>query len=233
MTEIKSISLYIPHVFPNFDKEYVANQFSYVGKISHIDFVAKQDRHGKNYNAVYIHFDKWYNNKSNRNLHYNITQNGFDHWYHDDNWYWIVLPNNAIKHMPGERKARIGLGDLKSISCSNIDVESNDTSSDISYLDDVKKTLEPQFEEVAHIQEDGEIVEFEAQIEAEMDEIEAEMEKEDAYLALFDSRYVEAIEQDNTAMATEIAQLRAALINLDQMYQAESAKVRAFNIVSV
>ena len=134
--------------------------------------------------------------------------------------------------MPGERKARIGLGDLKSISCSNIDVESNDTS-DISYLDDVKKTLEPLFEEVVHIQEDGEIVEFEAQIEAEMDEIEAEMEKEDAYLALFDSRYVDAIEQDNTAMATEIAQLRAALINLDQMYQAESAKVRAFNIVSV
>ena len=134
--------------------------------------------------------------------------------------------------MPGERKARIGLGDLKSISCSNIDVESNDTS-DISYLDDVKKRLEPQFEEVVHIQEDGEIVEFEAQIESEMDEIEAEMEKEDAYLALFDSRYVEAIEQDNTTMASEIAQLRAALINLDQMYQAESAKVRAFNIVSV
>lgn len=217
MSAIKNISLYIPHVFPNFDKAYVANQFSCIGEISHIDFVAKQDRHGKNFNAVYIHFDKWYNKKSNRNLHRNITENGFDHWYYEDNWYWIVLPNTANKHMPGERKARIDLGDVKSISSSNIDVESNET-------------VEPSFEENL---EDGEIIEFEDQIEAEMDEIEAEIEKEEAHFALFDTRYVEAIEQDNVAMATEIAQLRAALINLDQIYQVESAKVRAFNIVSV
>jgi len=41
------------------------------------------------------------------------------------------------------------------------------------------------------------------------------------------------LEQENAWVHQEIAQLRQALINLDQMYQAEAAKVRAFSSVDL
>ncbi len=238
MSAIKNISLYIPHVFPNFDRDYLTNQFSYVGEVSHIDFVAKQDRNGKNYNAVYIHFNKWYNNKSNKKLYFNITENGYDHWYHDNTaYYWIVLPNSAKKHIPGERKPRIDLGDSNAISSTQTYVEDSvskacpdapkkPSQSDaiVKSLEEVKKSLESTFDEVAN---------FEAEIEAEMNEIEKCLEEEDENLIRIDGRYVKKLEEENWAMSTEIAQLRAALINLDHMYQAEAAKVRAFSSTSV
>ena len=64
-----------------------------------------------------------------------------------------------------------------------------------------------------------------------MAEIEAELEAEDENLVSIDYRYVQAVEQENVWLHGEIAQLRLALINLDQMYQAEAAKVRAFSNV--
>lgn len=224
MSAIKNISLYIPHVFPNFDKEYLRNQFSFVGEVSEIDFVAKQDRNGKNYNQVYIHFNNWFDNETSRNLYNNITENGKDHWYHDSSvYYWIVLPNSAKKHIPGERKPRIDLGESNAISTSNVCpvAPKKPTYADAiaKPLDEVKKSLEACFDEAAN---------FEAEIEAEMDEIERCLEEEDANLVKIDGRYVQQLEQDNWAMNMEIAQLRAALINLDQLYQAEAVKVRAF-----
>jgi regulator of replication initiation timing len=89
---------------------------------------------------------------------------------------------------------------------------------------DAKQSSEINFDDVAA---------FEAEIYAQMDEIEELLEEEDANLISIDGRYVEQIESENWAMNMEIIQLRAALINLDQMYQAEAAKVRAFNASSV
>lgn len=236
MSAIKNISLYIPHVFPNFDKEYVANAFNDIGEISQIDFVAKRDRTGKNFNAVYVHFNKWYNNTDNRNFQYNIVENGSDKWYHDDSqYYWIVLPNTAKKHIPGDRKPRIDLGDSNVITTSkNLQpllafVPSKVSQKKPTYaevavkpLEEVKQSLEVSFDEVAA---------FEAEIEAELDEIEDFLDEEDENLIKIDGRYVQQLEAENWSMSAEIAQLRAAIINLDQMYQAEKAKVRAFSNV--
>lgn len=240
MSAIKNISLYIPHVFPNFDKDYVAKSFNDIGEISQIDFVAKQDRNGKNFNAVYVHFNKWYNNKDNRDFQYNIVENGSDKWYHDNSqYYWIVLPNTAKKQIPGERKARIDLGEAKSISAPRPSksllplltlIPSKVSSKKPTYaeaavklsaktLEEANKSLEINFDEVAA---------FESEIEAEMDEIEDLLEADDANLVSIDVRYVQQLEEENWTMNLEIAQLRAALINMDQMYQAEAAKVRAF-----
>ena len=36
-------------------------------------------------------------------------------------YYWIVLPNTAKKHVPGERKPRIDLGESNSVSVKNIE----------------------------------------------------------------------------------------------------------------
>jgi hypothetical protein len=206
MSAIKNISLYIPHVFPNFDKEYVANAFKHIGEISQIDFVAKQDRNGKNFNAVYVHFNKWYKNKDNINFQYNV-ENGSEKWYHDDSqYYWIVLPNNAKKHIPGERKARIDLGESKSISTSQYTEVCLDTPQKRSYADAIKTDEKPfkEFVKQSHNINFDEVAAFEAEIEAEMDEIEEFLEAEDQHLISIDGRYVEQLEQ-------KIAELTAAL----------------------
>jgi hypothetical protein len=247
MSANKNMSLYIPHVFPNFDKEFVAKAFKNIGEVSQIDFVAKQDRNGKNFNAVYVHFNKWFTSKRAVDFHESLMNETTEtRFYYDGPWFWIVLPNTAKKHIPGERKARIDLGESKSIAApkpatslmplsaffprnvcpkapqkrSYADV----TMKPMDDLNEVKKSLESTFDEVA---------EFEAKIEAEMDEIEELLEEDDENLVRIDGRYVQELEQENCAMTTEIAQLRAALINLDMMYQAEAAKVRAFTTTSI
>jgi hypothetical protein len=82
---------------------------------------------------------------------------------------------------------------------------------------------------------DAALLKFTEEVEdaANMDEIEEMLVAEDENLISIDGRYVQAIEEENWAMRAEIAQLRAALINLDMMYQAETAKVRAFSSVNL
>ena len=232
MSAIKNISLYIPHVFPNFDKEYVAKAFKNIGEVSQIDFVAKQDRNGNDFNAVYIHFNKWYMNKKASSFYETVVDESKEaRLYHDEPWYWIVLPNTAKKHMPGDRKPVIDLSDIKTIStpepaapklCPTAPQKRSyaDAIAKKLVTPAIKQKLEPSFDEVAA---------FEAELEAEMDEIEDFLEAEDENLIKIDGRYVQAIEEENWTMRAEIAQLRAALINLDTMYQAEAAKVRAFS----
>jgi hypothetical protein len=265
MSAIKNISLFIPHVFPNFDKEYVAKAFKDIGEISQIDFVAKQDRSGGNYNAVYVHFNKWYTNEKAIAFYHSVVDESKEtRFHHDELWYWIVLPNNAKKHIPGQRKPRIDLGESKSISSSNLDVSPKPAKTPRpaksllpllafipgkvcpgapqkrSYADATVKPVEkpvekPVIEEVKQSLEVSfdEVADFEPEIDAEMDEIEEFLEEEDANLVSVDWRYVKSLEDENGLLHGEIAQLRAALINLDQMYQAEAAKVRAFKITSV
>ena len=67
-SSIKNISLYIPHVFLNFDKKYIANVFKSFGEIDHIDIIGKLDRNQNEYNAVYIHFKMWHDTQYNRNF---------------------------------------------------------------------------------------------------------------------------------------------------------------------
>jgi hypothetical protein len=210
MSAIKNISLYIPHVFPNFDKEFVTNAFKNIGEVSQIDFVAKQDRNGCNYNAVYVHFNKWFTNKKAVSLYESVIGSKEARLYYDNTWYWILLLNTAKKHIPGERKPRIDLSELKTISAEKEDKPSEELdASDYEFC-------------------------------AQMDEIEDILEQEEANLINIDGRYVQNIEaenyamrQENYAMRQEILQLCEALMSMDMMYQAEAAKTRAFNETSV
>lgn len=244
MSAIKNISLFVPYVFPNFTQKYIADAFAQLGDVDRVDFVAKQDRDGKPYNAVYIHFKRWYTNDFAVETQEGINENGSVKFYHDKTeYYWIVLPNTAKKHVPGERKPRIDLGESNSVSVKNIEKTPVKSVKELTYLGAPKKptyeqlfshnsdkrlpiqlALETEFEE-------GEIDDSEE--EAQMAEIEAELEAEDENLVSIDYRYVQSVEQENFWLHGEIAQLRMALINLDQMYQAEKAKVRAFCKVEV
>jgi hypothetical protein len=109
-----NMSLYIPHVFPNFTKEDVAQVFeNMIGKVKNIDFVSKMGQDGKFYNAAYIHFEHWYDTVAARNFQSRVQDSSKEaRMVYDEPWYWIVLENKARKHVPGERKPRIDLADF-------------------------------------------------------------------------------------------------------------------------
>jgi hypothetical protein len=116
MTALENISLYIPHVFPNFNKEFLTEQFEQLGDIDHIDMISKLDKASKPYNSVYIHFNRWYTDIEARNFHADVLDPRTDaHFYYDKLWYWLVLPNTAKKQISGNRKQKVDLDGAKSI----------------------------------------------------------------------------------------------------------------------
>jgi len=236
---MSATSLFIPFVFSNFDQKYVTKAFSKIGNIERVDFVAKQARDGKTGNAVYIHFKEWYNNQKAKKIYETciIKKEKYEEFDHDNSGYfWILLPNIAKKHMPGERKTRIGLGDANAINVKSVEKQVNmETNKHVPFsFDENEDPLEYIDEESLDLLLDpiGEWKQSEiAEIEAKMEEDINRMEREDQYLVKIDWRYVQVIEQENKYLHGEIAQLRMALINMDRMYQAEAAKVRAFSSV--
>ena len=225
MSAVKNMSLFIPHVFPSFTEEYVTMAFEEVGDVDRVDFVAKQDRDGKPFNAVYIHFKKWHNTSYTAEIQEHITKNGSTKFYHDDTWFWIVLPNTTKKHASGaERKPRIDIGDDKAINLKSAQCPPPSPS-------EKNPILHTEFEDFLEaLRAPIEDWDVEASEEAlEMDDIEAELEAQDENLVSVDWRYIKTIEEENMYLHCEVAQLRQALINLDQMYKAEAAKVRALS----
>ena len=202
--------MYVPHVFPNFDKDYVTNAFSNIGEVSRVDFIAKVDRNGNNYNALYVHFNKWYTNGTAFQFYFDVVDERKEaRLYHDGQWYWIVLPNNTKKYVPGERKTRIDINDLLKGTftpvknnvekmCQNAPKKIKIHNDESNKNSNAAKCLLEEFEEAL---ED----------EAQMAEIEAFMEEEDLYLVNIDGRYVQTLEQENLDMRTRIEQLTAAL----------------------
>jgi hypothetical protein len=282
MSAVKNMSLFIPHVFPSFTEEYVELAFEEVGDVDRVDFVAKQDRDGKHFNAVYVHFKKWHNNSYTSEIQASIAKNGSTKFYHSDTWYWIVLPNTTKKHTSGaDRKPRIDIGEDKVINVKSVEetpkpvaptasksswaerekkrkddivdkvldhkdenstkiknivriiLDSEyDLSDGFGYYGNVEKTLGDIAKKILATLDDeltDEQVQPYSHEEAEMDDIEAELEADDENLVSVDWRYIKTIEEENMFLHCEIAQLRQAAINLDQMYQAETAKVRALS----
>jgi len=113
MSAIKNISLYVPHIFANFDEIFVKSMFGKLGKVSRVDFVAKMGKDGRPYNAGYVHFEYWYNTAYTVKFQSLVLDpNEEAHFVYDEPWYWIVLENNARKFVSGERKIRIDIGEL-------------------------------------------------------------------------------------------------------------------------
>lgn len=107
-------SLFIPHVFANYDEEAIRYCFIDICAIDHFDMVQRMDKTGKQYNAVYVHVDSWFDwNDECKRFLADIEEKGKTEFYYCDKFYWIVLKNTAKKHISGERKIRIDLEDLK------------------------------------------------------------------------------------------------------------------------
>ena len=107
---IANISLYIPHVFANFSKKMVAETFENlrIGNVKRVDFVYKRGSNG-DFNAVYIHFNYWYDNVAACNFQERVLDpNREARIVYDEPWYWIVLENKT-KKASSDRKPRINL----------------------------------------------------------------------------------------------------------------------------
>jgi hypothetical protein len=114
--QLENMSVYIPHVFPNFTSEYIAGVFENlrIGVVDHVDLVGKVDRQGKPYNAAYIHFKYWCSGPAAENMYYRIKDTSKEaRIVHDDPWFWILLENTAKKYEPSARRPRIEIADLE------------------------------------------------------------------------------------------------------------------------
>lgn len=166
MSASKNMSLFIPHVFPNFTQEYIANAFSNIGHVKRVDFVAKRDRNGKNYNSVYVHFKSFIEtSQAYANFSRIMRRDEKVEFYHDNSeYYWIVMPNKATKHVSGERKQRIGLGEVKSVNICTPEklehVSVHSTPMKPTYADKLKSNKETLPEPVAISREEAYMNEF-------------------------------------------------------------------------
>lgn len=236
MSTIENVSLFIPHVFPNFTKEYVTEAFKHYGKVNHVDFVAKIDRNGAPFNSAYVHFDYWFDTCDNylfqRRL-FNPDQEA--RVYHDNPWYWVVLENKSKKHVSGGRKPCIDLGSASVISvstpakpilrreCPGAPVKDQAYSLFVSWPEGQRQLW----------QDDDDVCPIEAPLSIgpndypdllsdygademldQMDEIDAELEAEDAALVTIDGRYVQEIERENMLWREEVGKLRAVIASL-------------------
>ena len=197
---INNISLYIPHIFANFSKEFVAGLFAdmNIGKVKHIDFVLKVGKDGKEYNSAYIHFEHWYENPEAREFQERVlNQNKEARIVYDEPWYWIVLENKSCKVESGARKPRIDLG------TSHFSPLSNETSLPVSTRLPEIKSL--KVAESFNPDDFEEFFEPNEEQEAEMDEIEAALQEKDKYFMRLDIRYVETIEAENIMLREQVA----------------------------
>ena len=110
-SQIANISLYIPHVFVNISKKTVAETFENlrIGSVKRVDFVRKRGSND-DFNAVYIHFNRWYDNVAAHNFQERVINPNMEaRIVYDEPWYWIVLENKTKKVDSTKRKPRINL----------------------------------------------------------------------------------------------------------------------------
>jgi GTPase SAR1 family protein len=109
------MSIYIPRVFSNISKEFVANTFEklLLGDVSRVDFVTKQSDNGETYNAVYVHFHKWHDNQASNSFQERVVNPDKEaRIVYDDPWFWICLENKGTKRDPSKPKVRININDV-------------------------------------------------------------------------------------------------------------------------
>ena len=192
MSANNNLSLFVPHVFPNFTRKYIADAFACVGDVDRVDLHSKQDRYGKAFNAAYIHFIRLHYNRASCVIQSEIGKDGSAKFYHDDSeYYWIVLPNTSKKYASGNPKPRIDLGESNSLS--------------VRALEKTPKPSKPIGELVAEFEEW-----YTNKVSHPMAEMDAELEAENYNLITIDGRYVKEIEEENMRMRAEISQLRAS-----------------------
>ena len=172
----KNVSLYIPHVFPNYSAADVAAVFERlrIGKVSQVDMIPKRDNNNNKYFAAYIHFQHWFDNTAARNFQARLMNPAKEaRIVYDDPWYWIVLP---YKNKMSIKKNKMPIKANFAVSKSSDDSEYQSAK----VFPDDSDSVASEMEEVMEL----------------LEETIAENEK---YMVTIDSRYVQTLEQENVA----------------------------------
>jgi len=199
------MSIYIPHVFPNFTSEYIGGVFEKlnIGIIDHVDLVSKVDKQGKPYNAAYIHFKYWCSGPAAENMYYRIKDTSKEaRIVHDEPWFWILLENTAKKYNPAARRPRIEIADLE---------EARDPFFDLEEYDE-----EEWMEEAIQREEEQEEIDTAIQLqeeEAEMEAINQFFQGEAAELEIQNELFLET---ENMLLHKKIAELNAHIVELNK-----------------
>ena len=101
----QSLSLFIPRVYRSVQEHDIMRIFELLnlGIVKHVDFIPKKGKNGSKYNAVYIHFSKWFNTVASANFQENVLNPVKDaKLVYDDPWFWYVLPNMVPTDKPAE-----------------------------------------------------------------------------------------------------------------------------------
>ena len=246
MSSINNISLYIPHVFSNISKEFIAETFEKlkIGKVNKIDFVYKIGRETTQYNTAYVHFEYWYDNTAAYNFQQRVLNPEKEALLiYDDPWHWIVLENKAKKHVTGDRKPRIVL-DLPEEDVSAPNNEKQMTNQDFSKLMNVETKRITVEEALAMIPPS-----HRSEIETDSERMQEFLEEDCEHFITVDGRYVQELEEEvnfgranvhyvcglenenqalknenqalnneNQGLNNEIAFLRATLAQMSQRY---------------
>jgi hypothetical protein len=257
MTTVNSaLSLFIPYIFPNFGKDYVKDVFEThleLGMVSHIDFVAKVDKQGQEYNAAYVHFSEWSQDENTAKFQCEVCSEKGSRIIYDDPWFWVVLENTKKKHVSGERKPRLDLSDSKSTvlppvlkrTTNNPDDEIHSmdfpelaskckpvqaplpaiTLQELLKMPDEFGYTEEDYKQVAELDaEIADIYGYKEEDYAQMGELEDEA---DASLISIDGAYVQELEIENVLLREQLQQLSGTFYQLQLAYQAEAAKSNA------
>lgn len=244
--EFSNISLYIPHVFPNYSEGMIAKVFEdlKIGNVKSVDLVSKMGQDGKVYNAAYLHFEYWCDTVAARNFQARVLDPKMEaRVVYDEPWHWIVLENKARKYVPGERKPRIDLGDLntqakpttstwaqKALLQTPIQSKKQlfqpaapqkpaQKSTAAAQITPVNLATTPEFAE----EMDPESL----ALLSEMDECEAAMEELDSVLVSVDHRYLQTLESENAQLQTQIYYLNTRILELGQANHYEKMNSRA------
>jgi hypothetical protein len=138
MNQSTVMSLYIPHVFGNVTKEFMIKtiEFQGFGKVSKIDFVEKMGNNGKTYNSAFVHFEYWCDNIASVHFQERVKNPDKEaRIVYKDPWFWACFENTGKKHIPGERKERINLKELK---------ETNNLSNVFEFEEEKNEVVLPQ-----------------------------------------------------------------------------------------
>ena len=241
-TEFSNISLYIPHVFPNYSEGMVAKVFEdlKIGIVKHIDFVSKMGKDGNAYNAAYLHFEYWCDTVAARTFQARVLDPKVEaRLVYDEPWHWIVLENKARKFVPGQRKPRIDLEPVHTTSTwaqkaalqTPIQPKKQlfqpaapqklaQKSTAAAQITPVNLATTPEFAE--------EIMDPESlALLSEMDECEAAMGEHDCVLVSVDQRYLQTLERENAELHNVIYQQKTRILELGQANHYEQMNSRA------
>ena len=155
MISNNNMSLYIPYVRLDVEKEFMADLFGYldIGCVSRIDFVTKTNKYGNRYHRAYIHFERWYETIVSYNFQEKVKEKTARLVYNDP-YYWVVLENpikinkgHAITVMPSshleEENSKLkNEVDIQKRLYTNLVQENNTMAIKIQMLDSLKKVAE-------------------------------------------------------------------------------------------